>query len=202
VARSRRPFPIYSVMMDVGMTLMGLLAGILGIVLSTSTLAKAQSQDSLQMRPGDIAIEVTWPKEMDVDVDLWVKGPQDQQAVGYSRRADIQSSYVRDDVGLRGDPSDLNYESSFIRGLAPGRYVVNLHLYSARGVSAVPCRVVAYLTTGGKGGTTIARRELTLTENGQERTAFSWFLDSDGKLEDGSVSEAQIPLRNAGGNSD
>ncbi len=199
----KRPFPIYTVMMDVGMTLTGLLAGILGIVLGTSTLAKAQTDQSLQLRPGDIAVEAVWPKEMDVDVDLWVKAPADQMAVGYSRRADVQSSYVRDDVGHRGDPSDLNYETSFIRGLVPGRYIVNLHLYSARGIAVVPVKVVAYFVfAAGRGGTTIARREVILTENGQERTAFSFVLDQDGRLEADSVSEANIPLRNAGGQSD
>lgn len=197
----KRPFPIYTVMMDVGMTLTGLLAGILGIVLGTSTLAKAQTEQSLQLRPGDIAVEAVWPKEMDVDVDLWVKAPSDQMAVGYSRRADIQSSYVRDDVGHRGDPSDLNFETSFIRGLVPGRYIVNLHLYSARGVPSIPVKVVAYFAAG-SGGTPIAKREVILTENGEERTAFSFVVGQDGKLETDSVSDANIPLRNAGGQSD
>ncbi len=199
---ARRAFPIYSVMVDVSMTLMGLFVAILGIVLGTSTLARAKGEDTLQMRPGDIAVEAVWPKEMDTDVDLWVKGPQDQQAVGYSRRADLQSSLVRDDVGHRGDPSDLNFETSFIRGALPGRYIVNLHLYSARGESDVPVKVAAYFVGGKAGGTVIARREVHLTENGQETTVFSFFLDSDGHLEDGSVSEANIPLRNAGGSSD
>jgi hypothetical protein len=198
---ARRPFPIYSVMVDVSMTLMGLFVAVLGIVLGASTMAKAKGEDTLQLRPGDVAIEAVWPKEMDADVDLWVKAPQDQQAVGYSRRADLQTSYVRDDVGLRGDPSDLNFETSFIRGLLPGRYIVNLHLYSARGQSDIPVKVVAYFVGGKAGGTTIATRTIHLTENGQERTVFSFWLDTEGHLEDGSVSEANIPLRN-GGSSD
>lgn len=144
---------------------------------------------------GDIAVEAHWPDGLDVDVDLWVQGPEDSAPVGYSRRADKQFSYVRDDIGLARDSTQRNYEFSFSRGVAPGRYVINVHLYSGRSQPLpVPVRVVVTMTVGGE-KVEVASREVLLEEVGQEQTAFSFELDALGRVIPGSVSTAYIRMR-------
>jgi hypothetical protein len=144
---------------------------------------------------GDIVIDASWP-DGDVDIDLWVQAPKDLGPVGYSRRSDAQTSYLRDDIGERNDSSGRNYELAAIRGLEPGRYVVNLHLYSIR-VGPLPQRVkvVAAITKQGAARRELAVVDVDLVADGQELTAFSFELDASGLP--GPISREFIELRNA-----
>ncbi len=66
------------------------LAGVLSIFLVVAvlmvmhlTVPQKKAEDSQIKSPGSITILVTWKE--DVDVDLWVKSPDDEP-VGYSRK--------------------------------------------------------------------------------------------------------------------
>ena len=76
-------------------------------------------------------VEANWPPDMDSDVDLWVQAPGDMP-VGYSNKGGAVFNLLRDDLGQQLDLSGLNYESSYSRGIVPGEYTVNLHLYRNR----------------------------------------------------------------------
>ena len=78
--------------------------------------------------PGNVIVEVRWPDEIDADVDLWVQAPGDVP-VGYSNKGGAAFNLLRDDLGSRVDVTGLNYETSYSRGIVPGEYTVNLHLY-------------------------------------------------------------------------
>ena len=56
-----------------------------------------------------------WPDDIDADLDLWVKGPNDGP-VGYSKPSGMVFNY-----GCRGltGTMPLNYEISFTRGITP-----------------------------------------------------------------------------------
>jgi predicted nucleic acid-binding Zn-ribbon protein len=192
-----KPFNIDKLFIDCMTTLMVLFAGLFAIQILQ---AKIASKDQSSAVIGNITVSAEWERGSDVDVDLWVKAPFDDKAVGYARRSDRQTSYLRDDVGTANDLSDLNYEIAAIRGLKPGRYVVNLHLYNARGAPLTHVIVKADLIHEGSSSVTkIATRELDLVTNDQELTAFSFELDDAGDLIDGSVSKAFIPLRHPEG---
>ena len=78
--------------------------------------------------PGNVIVEVRWPDELDSDVDLWVEAPGDIP-VGYSNKGGVIFNLLRDDLGKRADATGMNYEVSYSRGIVPGEYTVNLHLY-------------------------------------------------------------------------
>ena len=61
-------------------------------------------------------------------VDLWVKAPDDIP-VGYSNRGGLFFNLLRDDLGVYKDPTPINYEVAYSRGINPGEHIVNLHLY-------------------------------------------------------------------------
>ena len=92
--------------------------------------------------PGNVMIEARWPDEMDADVDLWVQAPGDVP-VGYSNKSGAIFNLLRDDLGVNVDPTKLNYEVSYSRGIPPGEYAINLHLYRNKGrVTPVPVTVL------------------------------------------------------------
>jgi hypothetical protein len=100
-------------------------------------------------------------------------------------------------LGRRADATEMNYEVSYSRGIPPGEYVVNVHLYrNAAGVSPIPVTVVASV----KSSQTESARQLlstkvALTREGQELTVFRFKLDAGGQLVPGSVGSLQRPLR-------
>ena len=146
--------------------------------------------------PGNVIVEVRWPDEIDSDVDLWVEAPGDVP-VGYSNKGGVIFNLLRDDLGRKADATDLNYEVSYSRGIAPGEYTINVHLYrnSAR-VLPVPVTVV---TSVKKSPTERARQLLAskveLGREGQELTVYRFRLSEAGELVPGSVHSLQRELR-------
>src|SRR5260370_10426582 len=81
--------------------------------------------------PGHVVIELTWARDSDADVDLWVQAPGDIP-VGYSNKSGVIFNLLRDDMGRSGDPNSMNYEVAYGRGHWAGEYVVNAMLYRSR----------------------------------------------------------------------
>jgi hypothetical protein len=146
--------------------------------------------------PGNVIIEVRWPDELDSDVDLWVEAPGDIP-VGYSNKGGAIFNLLRDDLGQRADATDLNYEVTYSRGIPPGEYTINVHLYrNAGAVLPIPVTVV---TSVKKSPTERARQLLAskveLVREGQEITVYRFRLAEGGQLVSGSVHALQRDLR-------
>ena len=146
--------------------------------------------------PGNVIVEVRWPDELDSDVDLWVEAPGDIP-VGYSNKGGAIFNLLRDDLGQRADATDLNYEVTYSRGIPPGEYTINVHLYrNAGAVLPIPVTVV---TSVKKSPTERARQLLAskveLVREGQELTVYRFRLAEGGELVSGSVHALQRDLR-------
>lgn len=178
-----------------------LLAGVVACVvlmLPHVNAALATRTDDGAKAPGNVMVEVTWPPELDTDVDLWVEGPGDIP-VGYSNKSGGLFNLLRDDLGAVMDVSGINYENAYSRGVIAGEYTVNLHLY--RNLShtlPVPCKVVVSVREPRADNVTrqILASDVNLTREGQELTVFRFRLDADGRLVAGSVHSLPKPLRN------
>ena len=146
--------------------------------------------------PGNVIVEVRWPDEIDADVDLWVQAPGDIP-VGYSNKGGAAFNLLRDDLGSRVDATGLNYETSYSRGIVPGEYTVNLHLYrNPSRTYPVPVTVV----TSVKRRADLAARQLLaskvqLAREGEEMTVYRFRLTEAGALVAGSVHSLDKPLR-------
>ena len=141
-------------------------------------------------------VEVRWPDELDTDVDVWVQAPGDMP-VGYSNKGGAIFNLLRDDLGQRADATDLNYEVTYSRGIPPGEYTINVHLYrNAGAVLPIPVTVV---TSVKKSPTERARQLLAskveLVREGQELTVYRFRLAEGGELVSGSVHSLQRDLR-------
>jgi hypothetical protein len=148
--------------------------------------------------PGNVIVEARWDDGVDADIDLWVQGPEDVP-VGYSNLSGQLFSLLRDDIGKRNDASELNYENTYSRGIRPGEYIVNLHMYFNR-ASTWPIKakvLVSLVKTRGTSRYTeqILVSDVNLTRLGEEKTVFRFKLDKDGNLVKSSVNAAEKLLR-------
>jgi hypothetical protein len=173
------------------------LAGFVAVVLLLLPHLHPPKEAEAAIRsPGNVIVEIRWPDEFDADVDLWVQAPGDTP-VGYSNKGGTFFNLLRDDLGQRGDTTELNYEISYSRGVPEGEYVVNVHLYrNTGGYLTVPVTVAVSL----KANTNESARRLLATKlllefEGEERTAFRFTLDDQGRLLRESVHDLPKPLR-------
>ena len=148
--------------------------------------------------PGNVIVELRWPDQMDVDVDLWVLAPGGKP-VGYSNKGGKIFNLLRDDLGRRSDSTELNYEVSYSRGIPAGEYIANVHLYRNRqSVYPVPVTITASVKkTAQHSPREIVKTELMLNRDGEEITAFRFRLDENGRLEPGSVHNLPRKLRSS-----
>ncbi|MFK7858334.1 MAG: hypothetical protein AB8B64_05930 [Granulosicoccus sp.] len=157
--------------------------------------AKAEDTDQA---PGNMIVELRWPDELNVDVDLWVEAPGDK-AVGYTRKGGSVFDLLRDDLGVSSDLTGLNYEFAYSRGAPSGEYTVNVHLFrNKEKIYPVPVTVTVSLKTPkSKATRQILATKLDLETVNQEFTVFRFKLDDDSKLVSGSVHD--LPKRIRGG---
>ena len=173
------------------------LAGFVAIVLLLLPHLNPPTQDDLdKANPGNLIVELRWPDDVDADVDLWVQALNDQP-VGYSNKGGEIFNLLRDDLGLQGDFTDLNYEVSFSRGVPPGAYAINVHLYRNKG-GIVPVTVsiaVSLKRTPEESARQLLAKEVELVHEGQELTAFRFEIDEQSRLVPGSVHDLPTALR-------
>jgi hypothetical protein len=179
--------------------LMLALAGFVAIVILllphlNPTGAKEVASDE---PPGNVVVEARWPDGLATDVDLWVQAPGDVP-VGYSNKGGAIFNLLRDDLGTRADATPLNYEVSYARGVVPGEYTVNLHLYrNEADVRPITTTVtVSVKTSAERSAEQILLSDVDLVRQGQEITVFRFRLDEAGDLVPGSVHGLPKPLRN------
>ena len=119
-------------------------------------------------QPGNIVVSIAWAQGPD-DVDLWLSSPLDN-AVGYSNKSGKVWSLLRDDLGVTGDETPLNYESAFSRGIPDGEYAVNVRCFQCGEPQAV--NVEVRMATGAL----VWRGVVPLTGSKDERTAVRWSM--------------------------
>ena len=146
--------------------------------------------------PGNVIVEARWADAWDTDVDVWVQAPGDVP-VGYSNKGGAIFNLLRDDLGRRGDATEMNYEVTYSRGIPPGEYTVNMHLYRnpERKLPVPVTVVVSVKKTAQESGKQILASKVQLSREGQEVTVFRFKLDEAGDLVPGSVHNLQRPLR-------
>jgi len=84
-----------------------------------------------------IMITMQWDPASNIDMDLWVMGPENA-IVGFTRKEAGYMHLDRDDLGSKNDTFELdgsiivihrNIETVFINDIVPGEYFVNVHYF-------------------------------------------------------------------------
>lgn len=145
--------------------------------------------------PGNVIVEISWPADRDVDLDLWVQAPGDTP-VGYSAKSGTIFNLLRDDLGKYQDITDVNLETAYSRGIPKGEYCINVHHYRGDNAGPIVVKVVVRSKENPDApARVVASTDLTLNGPGQEKTAFRFRLDEKGVLQEGSLNHIFKPLR-------
>lgn len=146
----------------------------------------------------EFIITMEWPNKAEDDVDLWVRDPLGNTA-GFKSKDVGLMSLDRDDLGKANDKVTTsdgktiivrnNEEHLTIRGIIPGEYIVNVHLYQkklekqvnvmngSKYYEKIPVTVtVEKLNPYG----IVAIKKIILLHKGQELTVLRFTVTEDG----------------------
>jgi hypothetical protein len=147
--------------------------------------------------PGNVIVELFWDNDRDVDIDLWVKAPEDIP-VGYSNKGGLFFNLLRDDLGKYKDNTPVNYEVSYSRGISEGLYIINLHLYREDKSPFEPIMakiVISLIHPDTNERKQILKSKKLLDKVGEEFTVFQFTLDKKGNLDKDSITNEYVRLR-------
>lgn len=157
------------------------------IVLFVLTPKKKQEEAAIKTE-GEYLITFHWDEKSNDDVDAYVRDPG-AHLVFFRRREDGLMHLERDDLGRRNDviqskgqeiQVEKNEERVVLRGLVPGEYVVNAHMYRKEDQTPTAVKVTLIKIRGAD--QEITNREVTLEATGDEKTAFRFTLDAKGDV--------------------
>lgn len=165
----------------------------LSIVIATMHMEQKKENEESRKQIAMIEATIVWPQG-DIDVDLWLNGPGQDRATGYSNKSGITWDLLRDDLGDIGDELPMNYENGFVRNFKPGEYTINVHYYrdrAAHGPVTVNIELVIELGKRRK----VINKTIVLSELDEEQTAINLKIDKDGNVTD--INSVYVPLRTA-----
>jgi hypothetical protein len=137
----------------------------------------------------EFLITVTWPYDQDNDIDTYVVDPMDN-IVCFNRKENGLMHLDRDDLGTKNDLLVLpdgkkfeykeNREIISIRGVVPGEYCINVHMFTKRtSTFANNLNVRVEKLNPYK---LVFAKELVLENNGDEKTVVRFKMDKDGNV--------------------
>lgn len=179
--------------------LLNVLTGIIFLFILTTLMIQPQKkQDEGMKKNAQYVMNVEWDSKTDCDVDVWVQDPQNN-VVYFQQRDKGVMHLERDDLGFRNDivsvvPGNTinvieNRETWVLRGIIPGIYTVNLHLYGCR-VDNIPIMInqnfvlsvtIELLKINPK-YTLVTKKEVILNKIWEEITVMNFQLDADGNV--------------------
>ena len=166
------------------------------LAMAAMMLNPKKTQDEGNVRKNaDYVIEMEWPGDVNCDVDLWTMDPTGD--ILYFGNDDIALLNLdRDDLGSITDTLQTldgtmimvneNKEITTIRGVIPGEYIVNIHLYACRMATIPmglgtpvnpPIPVTVTVTKINPRFQKLFTRKIELTRIWEERTALSFVID-------------------------
>ena len=174
--------------------LLALIGFVAMVIMLLPHLSRAKKEAEGHKPPGNVIIEMHWPNNLPVDVDLWVKAPG-AGPVGFWNQGNRVLNLLRDDLGTEGDATDENFEITYSRGTPAGEYIVNVHMYGPLAENAtVPVTVVVSVRKPMQETRQILKTRVKLTYHNQEETAFRFKLTADGDLVPDSVNTLRRSL--------
>jgi hypothetical protein len=178
--------------------LLALISFVAMVVMLLPHINQAEIEAQDHKAPGNVIVEMHWPNDKPYDVDLWVQGPGDGP-VGFWNKGNEVFNLLRDDLGVEGDATDLNYEVAYSRGIPAGEYIVNAHMYGyIPAGTIINVKVVVSVRTKLEATRQLLQSTIVLTRHNQESTIFSFRLTKNGELVEDSVSTLYRPLITGG----
>ena len=149
----------------------------------------------------EFIITVIWPSEMDDDVDTYVEDPEGN-LIAFNRREQGLMHLDRDDTGVAFDTISTSFgiveykenrEMVSIRGYVPGEYVVNVHMFTKREDAETPVTIILEKINPYR---VVTGRNVVLVKVGEEKTAFRFTVNDEGKVINTSQLEKSLTTTN------
>jgi len=162
----------------------------LGVIIVAVAPTKAKTEG---VKPkSEFLVSADWPPQDDVDIDLWLVGPE-RKPVFYGSRQVGCADLDRDSLGFSTShvrlsdgtlvQEDANKETISIRCIASGHYDVAVNYFSQHSYSgSAPVPVHVDLTGLNPTVATLDLKDVALDHVGQTINAFSFEVDKDGKV--------------------
>jgi hypothetical protein len=166
-------------------------------ILTTLLIAPISQKNEGIKKNADYIISMEWPENIDCDIDMWVRDPQNN-IVSYKIPEAGLMYYERDDMGQRRSIFDVagkqtvidpdNKEYVTLRGTFPGEYIINVHVYSCKSPNEdkgmpihtpVNIPVTVELTKINPDLVTIKKVQVTMTKVWQEQTAIRFVVNEN-----------------------
>jgi hypothetical protein len=178
------------------------LLGFVFLFLIAWLLINPESTKKAPQPKAEFLITVNWPDQSDDDIDLWVEDPN-ENLVYYGKKDSGLMHLDRDDLGkssdriVKADGSvdviSINREVLTIRGIAPGEYTVNLHVF--RKNDSLPTeaeieviKINPYVI--------VHKSKVTLTEWNEEITVIRFTVNADGAVVNTNRLQKNLTLHN------
>jgi hypothetical protein len=165
-----------------------LLAFVAFFIIALQSMNEKNSPPSMEIPKAEFLVTLTWPSGCNDDIDLWMSDSLDS-VVYFQRKEDGLMHLDRDDVGNKNDEIRLpdgtkfiykeNREVITIRGIVPGEYCINLHLFSKRDPGVTPALVKVEKMNPYK---TVFVKEVQLQAAGDEVTVCRMTINKEGQM--------------------
>lgn len=134
---------------------------------------------------GQYAVVIEWPLDRN-DIDLYTQDPQGN--ICYFANVEVDQMHLEhDDLGTDNSgykALGYNYERTILRGYSQGEYTVNAHFYMQRSPGAVTVTVQLWSLRGPSSNPDriVYQDKVTLAKQGDQQTAFRFTLDGNGNV--------------------
>lgn len=132
--------------------LFNLIVGFVSLFVIAFLLIQPPAEEGVVDPKTAVMITLEWDNSIDVDLDLWVLGPEGE-AVSYSYQDNGYIVYERDDLGDSSDTFvvdgkqqkiERNMETTMVNGIVPGEYFVSIHHFGPADSTATEGTVTVY----------------------------------------------------------
>jgi hypothetical protein len=138
----------------------------------------------------ELLITMNWPDNDTDDMDIYVRDPAGNIVWYHGREAGLMHldhddrGSARERISVNGQTiqNPLNQEIVTVRGIVPGEYVVNAHLFLATSTNKLPVSVKVEKLNPTASVVFYGTQEFD--HKGQEETFVRFTLDPDGKVSD------------------
>jgi len=185
--------------------LLNVLTGVIFLFILTTLMIQPVKKNNQEgpKRDAQFIVTATWGNTVDCDVDLWVQDPLGN--IAWFQQKDIGLMHLeRDDLGsknsilfdkLTGKVYTVpnHGETWVLRGIVPGMYTVNLHLYSCHTAiggalmmllkTPVEVPVSVDLTKVNPNVELIQHKDVVLQHVWEEQTVFNFTINEFGNVE-------------------
>lgn len=165
--------------------LMNLAIGFLILfMISVQLINPIKKEASPILKKAEIIVTMNWDDGMDVDLDLWVRDPNNSIVSFRNREAGFMN-LEKDDLGNLNDVAwvdgipvviPLNREVVTFRGVVPGEYIVNVHSYRKGEIGIITAKVEVIRLNPYK---VLYTKSIEVFETGEEHTIIRITLDKD-----------------------